>query len=142
MKGLVTVMGYDEIRYYSFSEEDRRRLIERLRLLLEGKVRLAYLFGGITRRRRVRDVDVAVYATPPFSLERLLSVGAELEISLRVPVDLVQLQDLNPSFRLRVLRSGIPVILDKPLHYRLISQAISEIEDVKISIRRFRPCPS
>ena len=135
-------MGYDEIRYYSFSEEDRRRLIERLRLLLEGKVRLAYLFGGITRRRRFRDVDVAVYASPPFSLERLLSVGAELEISLGVPVDLVQLQDLNPSFRLRVLRSGIPVILDKPLHYRLISQAISEIEDVKISIRRFRPCPS
>ena len=142
MKGLVTVMGYDEIRYYSFSEEDRRRLIERLRLLLEGRVRLAYLFGGITRRRRVRDVDVAVYATPPFSLERLLSVGAELEIALGVPVDLVQLQDLDPSFRLRVLRSGIPVILDKPLHYRLISQAISEIEDIKISIRRFRSCSS
>jgi len=135
-------MGYDEIRYYSFSEEDRRRLIERLRLLLEGRVRLAYLFGGITRRRRVRDVDVAVYATPPFSLERLLSVGAELEIALGVPVDLVQLQDLDPSFRLRVLRSGIPVILDKPLHYRLISQAISEIEDIKISIRRFRSCSS
>ena len=142
MKGLVTVMGYDEIRYYSFSEEDRRRLIERLGLLLEGRVRLAYLFGGITRRRRVRDVDVAVYATPPFSLERLLLVGAELEIALGVPVDLVQLQDLDPSFRLRVLRSGIPVILDKPLHYRLISQAISEIEDIKISIRRFRSCSS
>jgi len=45
---------FDKIKYYKFKKEER--------------IKLAYIFGGFTRRNVVRDIDVAVYAVPDFHL--------------------------------------------------------------------------
>ncbi|MEM2915340.1 MAG: nucleotidyltransferase domain-containing protein, partial [Candidatus Bathyarchaeia archaeon] len=94
---------------------------------------LAYLFGSITRRNRVRDIDVAIYAAPILEFEEFLKLGAKLELELKIPLDLVQIQELKPTFRYKILRFGQPIIIkDKKLHNSLISQALSEINALKI----------
>ena len=51
-------------------------------------------------------------------------------------MDLVELEDLNPKLKLKILMEGKPVIIrSKELHSRLISQSASEIQDYEISKR-------
>ncbi|MFB0561210.1 MAG: nucleotidyltransferase family protein [Candidatus Lokiarchaeia archaeon] len=128
-------MDYDSIIYYTLDEEEKERLVEKLKSLLANeRVALAYLFGSVTRRSRVRDIDLAVYTIPPLSFREFLRLGTRVELKLGIPIDLVQLQDMNPAFRLKILRHGLPLIIDRQLHHRLISQSFSELMDFKISM--------
>jgi hypothetical protein len=45
--------------------------------------------------------------------DKLLELGARLELELNISVDLVPLEELPPSFKLRILREGI-VVVEKP----------------------------
>ena len=99
----------------------------------EERIKLAYIFGSFTRRDVVRDIDVAVYAAPAFSFSELVKLNVNVEQMLRISVDVIQLQDIDPAFRLKVLREGIPLKMENDMHYALISQAFSELQDLKIS---------
>ena len=57
-----------------------------------------------------------------------------VEQILRIFVDVIQLQDIDPAFRLKVLRGGIPLKMKNDMHYALILQAFSELQDLKISM--------
>jgi hypothetical protein len=46
-------------------------------------------------------------------LDKLLKINSELELELGIPVDIVPLDQLNPIFRLKILRKGL-VIVEKP----------------------------
>jgi len=121
--------GLDEIRYYKLTGREKAEVIERVKSMLgvDERVKLAYVFGSFTRRDSLRDVDLAVYATPPLSFDELLSLGARMELDLNLPVDLVQLQDLDPAFRLRVLRHASWILMkDKQLRERLVALAFDE----------------
>ena len=48
-------------------------------------------------------------------------------------VVVIQLQDIDPAFRLKVLRESIPLKMKNDMHYALISQAFSELQNLKIS---------
>ena len=48
-------------------------------------------------------------------------------------VVVIQLQDIDPAFRLKVLKGGVPLKMKNDMHYALISQAFSELQDLKIS---------
>jgi len=129
---------YDRIVYYRFSDRQKDEVLEKLRVLLrtEKRVVLVYVFGSFTRRSCVRDVDVAVYAVPPLSFDELLELGGRVELELGFPVDVVQLQDLNPAFRIKVLRHGCSVVMkDKRLSYFLVAQANAEIQDLALRAR-------
>ena len=130
-------MEYDRIRYTCLTEE-KEELARRLRELLAARprVKLAFLFGSILRREKVRDVDVAIYTAPRLDFRELLRLGTELEIALGVPVDLVQLPDLGPAFRLKILLRGRPVLIrDRQLYHRLVAAAFSELQDLRIALR-------
>lgn len=128
-------MAYDKIKYYSYSGAQKEKLASALRLILkrDGRVVLALLFGSVTRRTRARDIDLAVYAVPSLNFNELLEMGAKIESELKAPVDLVQLGDVDPSFRLGILRWGVPVIANEQLRQRLLSEAFSELVDFRIS---------
>jgi predicted nucleotidyltransferase len=128
-------MTYDKIKYYSYRGAQKEKLIGTLRLILkrDGRVVLALLFGSVTRRTRARDIDLAVYAVPSLSFNELLEVGTKIESELKAPVDLIQLGDVDPSFRLGILRRGVPVIANEQLRQRLLSEAFSELVDLRIS---------
>lgn len=132
-------MAFDKVVYHRLTDVERREVVDRLRRLLEGKarVKLAYVFGSFMRRSNVRDVDVAVYAAPSLSFDEFLDLGAELEMELRMPVDLVQIQSLDPAFRLKILRKGLPLVMrSTELHNGLVAQAFSELRDYEIGMMR------
>ena len=126
----------DKIKYYRFKNEEKEDILHRLREFFEReeRIKLAYIFGGFTRRNVVRDIDVAVYAVPAFSFSELVKLNVNVEQILRIFVDVIQLQDIDPAFRLKVLRGGIPLKMKNDMHYALILQAFSELQDLKISM--------
>jgi predicted nucleotidyltransferase len=106
----------ERYRYYSLEEREREVLLSKVREVLERRgVELAVVFGSFLNGKEFRDVDVAVYSEG-LDLEDLLKLGAELELELGVPVDLVPLDQLSPKFRLEVLRRGL-VVVEKPGAY-------------------------
>jgi len=146
LKVLRRNMGYalDEVRYYKLTDREKREVIERVRSMLEvdERVKLACVFGSFTRRDSVRDIDLAVYAAPPLSFDEFLSLGARLELELNLPVDLVQLQDLGPAFRLRILRHASRILTkDRQLHHRLLALAFDEFLKIHESISKMSKKP-
>ena len=76
---------------------------------------------------------MAVYAVPAFSFSELVKLNVNVEQMLRISVDVIQLQDIDPVFRLKILKGGAPLKMKNDMHYALISQAFSELQDLKIS---------
>ena len=128
-------MELDKIKYYKFKKKEKEDILRRLKEYFEReeRIKLAYIFGGFTRRNVVRDIDVAVYAVPAFSFSELVKLNVNVEHMLRISVDVIQLQDIDPAFRLKVLKGGVPLKMKNEMHYALISQAFSELQDLKIS---------
>ena len=129
-------MELDKIKYYRFKKEEKEDILRRLKEFFEReeRIKLAYIFGGFTRRNVVRDIDVAVYAFPAFSFSAFIKLNVNVEQMLRISVDVIQLQDIDPAFRLKVLREDIPLKMENDMHYALISRAFSELQDLKISM--------
>ena len=90
-------MEFDKIKYYRFKNEEKEDILHRLREFFEReeRIKLAYIFGGFTRRDVVRDIDVAVYAFPAFSFSELVKLNVNVEQMLRISVDVIQLQDID-----------------------------------------------
>lgn len=85
-------------------------VIERITELLteEPRVRLVYLFGSATHPGAAapRDLDLAVSARPPFALAELLRLQGRLQEALRVPVDLVSLDNAPIVLAHEVVEGG------------------------------------
>lgn len=120
---------YDKIQFYKFGRKEKEETIEKIRRSLadEKRVLLALTFGSFTRRSSVRDIDLCVYSIPTLDLSELLSLNADVEHDLALPVDLVELMRLPSSFKLRVLKSGILVKGDEKLLHQLIDETRSEL---------------
>lgn len=73
----VTNMAYDKIKFYSFGGARKEKLVGALRLIhkCDGRVVLALLFGIVTRRTRVRDIDTAAHLVTSLSFNELLELG-------------------------------------------------------------------
>ncbi|MEA2055151.1 MAG: hypothetical protein U9O96_08645, partial [Candidatus Thermoplasmatota archaeon] len=128
-------MEYDKIVYYGFGKSDKDRITNKFKTILmtEKKIKTAYVFGSFTRRDRIRDIDIAIYAIPQLNFEELLRLGVIFELEVGIAVDLVQLQYLDPFFKLKVLRKGLPLIKND-LHHYLVAQTYSECLDFNISL--------
>ncbi len=94
---------YDALHFYRFGKEEKKEIIEKVKILLadEKSILLAIIFGSFTRRDSVRDIDLYVYSVPTLNLSRLLSLNAKMELDLGLPIDLVELTYLSPSFKLK-----------------------------------------
>jgi predicted nucleotidyltransferase len=103
--------SYDRIQYYEIGQERKNRMIAKLKKSLNAdkRVELAWLFGSVTRRDRVRDIDVAVHAVPKLPFKDFLNLNVQLELDLGVPVDLVEIADAPESLRENILKNGIPI---------------------------------
>lgn len=134
---------HDQIIYHELDDLQKVKIIEALKSFFEkeSRVKLAYLFGSFLRRNKVRDIDVAIYTVPALEFEEFLRLGVRIELEINMPVDIVQIQELDPAFRYKVLRQGEKIIIkDGKLHNILESQALSELSSLKISKHpRIRP---
>jgi len=124
---------YDKVHFYKLGEKEKDESIRKLKKSLanEKRVRLALIFGSLTRRNSIRDIDIGVYSAPTLNLEQLLKLNAEIEFDLGMPVDLVELTHLSPSFRTNILKNGILIKGQKTLLHQLLEQTHSELMSLK-----------
>jgi predicted nucleotidyltransferase len=99
----------DRIQYYKIGEREKACTVVKLKTLLAKKkqVQQAWVFGSFTRRDSVRDIDVAIHAEPELSFRELLDLNAEIELELRIPVDLVEIAKVPASLKESILKNGI-----------------------------------
>jgi predicted nucleotidyltransferase len=131
-------LSEERYRYYTMSEEERKKVLDRLReILAEHGVELAIVFGSFTYAEEFRDIDIAVYSKK-MTFQDLLKLGVDLELELGLPVDVAPLDQLPPRFRLNVLLRGV-VLLEKPgLYERLYMQTQDELMQAETSTKRQR----
>jgi len=123
------------IVYYDVKLND---VMPKLKQILErnSRIKIAVIFGSILYGGPVRDIDVAVYSSPPLSLKEILLLSDELERAINVPVDLVPLDRVDPRLQYRILMEGLPIIVrDENLYDKLILLALGQIQDMEIKLR-------
>ena len=125
--------SYDAIRFYKLDSERRKRIIRRLKedLAREEKIKLALVFGSLTTRHSVRDVDVCIYSVPTMDFKELLDINARVELDIGIPVDISELSNLPPSLGIDILRHGILLKGSRSFSYQLLDQAYSELMSIK-----------
>lgn len=122
------------ITYYDVSADE---VVKKLNSVLDGipEVKIAVLFGSVTRRKSVRDVDVGVCLNSKDELRDLIKLANMLEDSLKVPVDVVPLRRVQPKLRLKALLNGVKLVVrDEKLYAFLLSEALSEAVDVDLKM--------
>ena len=118
---------FDKIKYYKFKKEEKENILRRLKEFFEReeRIKLAYIFGGFTRRDVVRDVDVAVYAVPAFSFSELVKLNVNVEQMLHSGCH--SASGHRPCVQIEGIKRR------SASNYALISQAFSELQDLETS---------
>jgi predicted nucleotidyltransferase len=115
---------YDKIQFYKLSQRGKEEIVKKLRKLLanQKRVQLAILFGSLTTRDYIRDIDVCIHSNPKLNFTEMLDLNARIELALGIPVDLVELKNLSPNFQTNILKSGILIKGQKALLNKLLNQ--------------------
>lgn len=109
--------------------EQARRVLSRF-----GEIRLAYLFGSEARHeaRSASDVDIAVLADQPLTLETDGRVRDALTAALRRSVDLIDLATAPPLLLRKVIGAGqILICRDERERTRFETRAIARFLDTR-----------
>ena len=112
---------YDHVQYYAISKTRKEALISKIKAILqnEKQITLAWIFGSFTRRDSVRDLDLAIYSNPKMAFKEYLSLNAQIELELGIPVDMVEIRDTPQSLKENILASGILIKGTKQLQTQL-----------------------
>jgi predicted nucleotidyltransferase len=102
--------SHDRIQYYEIGQERKRSILAKLKRRFEQnkQIKQAWVFGYVSRRNSVRDVDVAILAEPPLAFDEFLNLNVQIELELRVPVDL-EIAQTPVSLKDNILSNGIPI---------------------------------
>jgi len=119
---------YDKIQFYKLGRKEKNKIIEKLKesLANERRIKLAIIFGSLTRRNNIRDIDICIHSVPKLDFKELLSLNAKIELDIGIPVDLVELTKLQPAFRTNILKNGTLIKGQKALFNQLLNQARTE----------------
>ena len=125
--------------YNRLSKDEKERIEKAIKNFFKKQKDIdAYIiFGSFANRSYFRDIDIAIYAIPKLNFDEQLRLSGIIEMELEIAIDLVQIQDLNPCFRFKILKNGIPIIKNVFHHY-LIAQSYSECMDFNIAIKKVR----
>ena len=127
---------YDHIQYYKIGKNQKEAIIAKLKALLsnEKEIRLAWLFGSVTRRDSIRDLDIAIHAEPEMTFQDFLDLNAQIELELGIPVDMVQVGNMPQKLKENIFASGILIKGTKHLQQQL--QSASRFKTTFSSVKR------
>lgn len=119
---------YDKIQFYKLGQKQKDKIILQLKksLAKEKNIKLAVIFGSLTTRKSIRDIDLAVYTAPTLTFKELLNLNAQLELDLAKPVDLVELRNLSATLQTNILKNGTLIKGQKTLLRQLLNQMQTE----------------
>lgn len=117
-------LTYDRIQYYKLSRKDKEEIIEKLKKFLakDKRIQLAIVFGSLTTRDYVRDIDICISSNPKLNLKELLDLNAKIELELGIPVDLVELANMPATLQTSILRKGITLKGQKHFMTKLLNR--------------------
>ena len=100
---------YDRIHYYKIEKKQKDAIITKLKALVanEKEVTLAWLFGSLTRRNSIRDIDLAIHSEPKLTFKDFLNLNAQIELELGMPVDMMEIGNTPQSLKENIFASGI-----------------------------------
>jgi len=129
----------ERFKYYRFSKSEKEALLKKIKeLLSRHNIDLAIVFGSFVEGSVFRDIDIAIYSHA-VDIDELLRINSELELELGIPVDIVPLEQLNPVFRLKILRKGL-VIVERPgIFEYLFMLTCDELEVMRIALNESLP---
>ena len=112
---------YDKIQYYKIGQKEKETLIAKLKALLarEKQIKLAWLFGSLTRRDSIRDIDLAIYSEPELTFKEFLNLNAQIELEIGLPVDMVEIARVPEVLKQKIFSSGVLIKGTKNLHWKL-----------------------
>jgi predicted nucleotidyltransferase len=117
---------YDKIQFYHHRKNEINKKLKET-LAKEKRIQLAIIFGSLTRRNNIRDIDICIHSAPTLNFQELLNLNAQIELDLGIPVDLVELTALSPSFRVNILQNGTLIKGQKTLLNQLLNQTRSAV---------------
>ncbi|MEM3941918.1 MAG: nucleotidyltransferase domain-containing protein [Desulfurococcaceae archaeon] len=122
-------MPCDRYRYYRLDLKEKEAVKGTVREILEESVELAIIFGSFVEMGAFRDVDGYVHVSSrELDLDAVIKLSVELEERLRIPVDVISLNVVSPSFRYYILTRG-EVVLEKRsgLYEALLMRTLDEL---------------
>jgi uncharacterized protein YutE (UPF0331/DUF86 family)/predicted nucleotidyltransferase len=135
LRGAIDPSG-PESRRLDLTEKDRLRLLRRLkgRLEKEGEVLFAYVYGSFLEGRPFRDLDVAIWiGDPDRAFYYTVDYSAQLEVELKVPVDVQVLNGAPLPFKHHVFTRGrLLLSRDDDLRVRLADEAMRQYMDLQM----------
>jgi predicted nucleotidyltransferase len=129
----------ERFRYYRLCRDEKEALLKKIKEFLSRyDVDLAIVFGSFVEGEVFRDIDIAIYSHA-MDIDKLLKISSELELDLGMPVDIVPLDQLNPIFRLKILRKGL-VVIEKPgIFEYLFMLTCDELEIMRMALNESLP---
>ena len=117
--------AYDKIQFFKLGQKQKNQIIRKLKRTLahEEHVKLAIIFGSLTTRENIRDIDIAICTVPTLAFKELLNLNAQIELDLAKPVDLVELRNLSKTFQTNILENGILIKGKRALLHQLLNEA-------------------
>ena len=114
--------------------EEAKNIVEKLRDVLEGRVKAAFLFGGVAGGYVLKgDIDIAVFFGRPYDMYELGALVVDIADALGVDeelIDLLVLDGAPPELVLEAL-DGLPILPGEPaLVFELRSAAMREHLDL------------
>lgn len=114
--------------YYTLGEGERVKVISKIReVLAKEGVSLAVVFGSFVELDSFRDIDIAIYVRGGANIDKVIELANELEEVLGVPMDIVPIDEVEPNFRLNILRRGVVVLEEPGVYEALLMQTIDEL---------------
>ncbi|RLF07080.1 MAG: hypothetical protein DRJ64_03740 [Thermoprotei archaeon] len=126
-----------DVRYYEATDKEKSVLVEKLRTLVsrEERILVAFVYGGFTRRKFFRDIDLAVYTggTVLDYLHFESRLCNKMSKIIGVYIDVRIIDDAPAWFRLKVAREGLLIYEKLPGAYTLfIKETVGDYQDLKI----------
>jgi len=124
-----------EFKYRKLSDEQKRKLLERLKKRLEdtSEIVFGYVHGGFLERNSFRDLDVAIWIRDSGkAFYYTVDFSAKLEVEMGVPVDVQVLNEAPLPFKHYVFTRGrLLLSRDENLRLRLIDEVVRQYADLK-----------
>lgn len=94
----------------------------------EKQILLAILFGSFIELESYHDIDIAIY-TFKEDLTYYAKLSAKLELILKIPIDIVPLNQVSTKFRYKILTKGL-IIVEKTagLYEAILNQTYDELK--------------
>jgi predicted nucleotidyltransferase len=102
---------YDTIRWYKFTPTQKAQVIAKAKAAVakEKAIKSAWIFGSLTRRNTVRDLDIALQAEPKLSFKEYLDLSVRIELQVGMPVDVVDLAEAPELLKASIAKANIKI---------------------------------